>query len=363
MPELTVVIPTFNEAQNIGAVISGLEQSLAGIDWEAIFVDDNSPDGTAGRVREEALTNPRVRCLERIGRRGLSSACIEGMLASSAPYLAVMDADLQHDESLLPDMLERLRDQSFDVIVGSRYMGGGSSKDGLSPLREAGSRFATFLSRNLTRQELSDPMSGFFMLRREVLSASVDALYGKGFKILLDILSSHEQPLRLAELPYSMRSRSRGESKLDSSVVTDFLLMVLDRKLHGFVPARFLLFLMVGLSGVGVHMATLYLLHSLYGNAFSLAQACATLVAMTSNFFLNNLFTFRDRRLHGAALIRGLLSFYVACGMGAMINVALASFLFNLGAHWAVAGVSGAAVGAVWNFAMSSYFTWRRSTD
>jgi dolichol-phosphate mannosyltransferase len=359
MPDLTVVIPTFNETENIEPLIAGLETALENTDWEVIFVDDDSPDGTAERVHKLGLEDHRVRCLRRVGRRGLSSACIEGMLVSEAPYMAVMDADLQHDESVLPDMLAKLRDEPFDVVVASRYVGGGSSKDGLGPVRAAGSKLANFLSRAITRQKLTDPMSGFFMIKREVLEKSVKSLYGKGFKILLDIVSSYSGTLRVAEVPYDMRARAQGESKLDSSVVTDFLLMLLDRKVRGIMPARFLLFIMVGLTGVAVHMGMLFVTHSLFGSAFAWAQTVATFVAMTSNFFLNNVFTFRDRRLYGFELAKGLFSFYMACGIGALINIALASFLFGLGVHWALAGFAGSAVGAGWNFSMSSYFTWK----
>jgi dolichol-phosphate mannosyltransferase len=362
MPELTIVVPTYNEGENVEPLVASLNDSLTEVDWEVIFVDDDSPDATAARVFELSRHDSRVRCIRRVGRRGLSSACIEGMLASTSPFMAVMDADLQHDEKLLPGMVSALRDESFDLVIASRYIGGGSSREGLGAVRAAGSRLANFLSGAITSQKLSDPMSGFFMLRREVLERSVQSLYGKGFKILLDIVSSHPGPLRIHELAYEMRARTKGESKLDTDVVTDFLLMLLDRKINRFFPARFLLFAMVGLTGVAVHMATLYSVHLVYGSAFAWSQAASTLVAMTSNFFLNNAFTFRDRRLSGFKLIKGLFSFYVACGIGALINVALASFLFRLGSHWAVAGFAGAVVGAIWNFSMSSYFTWRKET-
>lgn len=281
-------------------------------------------------------------------------------MACQAPFMAVMDADLQHDESLLPAMLSRLVEGDCDIVVGSRYAAGGSSRQGLSPIRSAGSRLAIWLSRVVLRQRLTDPMSGYFMLPREVFEEAARSLYGKGFKILLDIIASHERRLVVAELPYEMRAREAGETKLDSAVVVDFLLMLLDHKLRSIVPARFLLFVVVGMTGVAVHMGTLYLTHFALGSSFTGAQSLATLVAMTSNFYLNNAITFRDRRLRGAALLRGLLSFYLACGLGALINVALASYLFDHGAHWAFAGLAGAAVGAVWNFSLSSFFTWRR---
>lgn len=363
MPELAIVIPTLNEADNVSPLVDCLQSALGNIDWEVIFVDDDSPDGTFEAVQALSRRNPRVRGLLRVGRRGLSSACVEGMLASTAEFLAVMDADHQHDESLLTGMLALLQSGEADVVVGSRYVGGGSSEHGLGHIRSVGSKLATRLSRWFSPQPLSDPMSGFFMLRRDVLVGAVKSLYGKGFKILLDILSAHDGPLRVVELPYDMKPRFAGESKLDASVVIDFLMMLLNRRLQGLIPVRFFLFVAVGLTGVGVHMGTLYAAFSLLGRSFTGSQALATFVAMTSNFFLNNLFTFRDRRLRGAAIVPGLLSFYLACSVGAVINVAFASFLFEKGLPWAAAGFFGAVVGAIWNFSLSSYFTWKRPAE
>jgi dolichol-phosphate mannosyltransferase len=363
VPELAIVIPTFNEADNVSPLVDCLQTALDTVDWEVIFVDDDSPDGTYRTVQSLSRKNPRVRGLLRVGRRGLASACVEGMLASSAEYLAVMDADHQHDESLLKGMLEVLQSGKADVVVGSRYAGGGSSEQGLGHVRSAGSKLATSLSRWFAPQPLSDPMSGFFMMRREVLDGAIKSLYGRGFKILLDLLSSHEGPLRVVEMPYDMKPRFAGESKLDAAVVIDFLMMLLHRKLHGMIPVRFLLFVAVGLTGVGVHMVSLYAVFGGLGQSFPWSQALATFIAMTSNFFLNNLFTFRDRRLRGTKIISGLLSFYLACSVGAVINVAFASFLFDRGLPWAAAGFLGAVVGAVWNFSLSSFFTWRRSVE
>lgn len=363
MPELCIVVPTFNEADNVRPLVEALDRALAGRRFEVIFVDDDSPDGTAARVQDLARERTDIRCIRRVGRRGLSSACVEGMLATHADYLAVIDADLQHDERLLPRMLDMLKNGDCDVVVGSRYLDNGSERGGLSPLRAAGSRLATRLGKSVFRQHLTDPMSGFFMLRRGVFDNAVDRLYGKGFKILLDIISAHDGRLRIAELEYRMRPRASGDSKLDHWVVADFLLMLLSKKVRGVVPARFFLFVLVGLLGVGVHMLGLYAAYSLLGQSFPGAQALATWLAMTSNFFLNNSFTFRDRKLTGVAVWRGLLSFYLACSLGALINVALASFLFDLGAHWALAGLVGAGIGAVWNFALSSWLTWRSVPD
>lgn len=144
-PELTVVVPTLNERDNIGMLVDLLDTALDTVNWEVIFVDDDSADGTAERVRELGRRDRRVRCLQRLGRRGLATACIEGALAASAPYIAVMDADMQHDEKLLPQMLAILKSEPVDLVVGSRYVAGGGI-GGLDAARANISAFATRLS-------------------------------------------------------------------------------------------------------------------------------------------------------------------------------------------------------------------------
>src|SRR5580658_3201134 len=228
MVELSVIVPTFNERDNIAEVVARLDKCLSGVPWEAIFVDDDSPDGTADRIREIARQDRRIRCIQRIGRRGLSSACTEGMMASSALYLAVMDADCQHDETLLPRMLEILRSGQCDVVVGSRYVDGGGIGN-WNESRAKMSRFATRLSRAVIKQDLSDPMSGFFGLRREALELSVHNLSNLGFKILLDLVASSSRPLRLTEIPYQFRNRHAGESKLDSQAAWEYMMLLADK--------------------------------------------------------------------------------------------------------------------------------------
>ncbi len=355
--ELTVIVPTYNERNNIHPFLSSLDKALQGIRWEVIFVDDDSPDGTAGAVRACAQNDARVRCIQRIGRRGLSSACIEGMLASSSPYLAVLDADMQHDETLLPTLLDHLEHHRQDIVVASRYMEGGSTGK-LSPTRVLISRFAGALSNPLLKKPLSDPLSGFFVLRRSYLDRTVRRLYGKGFKILLDLVASTVDDVQLAELPYSMRERRQGTSKLGIQVMIEYLMLIVHKLFGRLLPARFLLFSAVGLTGVFVHLATLAAIFNFTTAGFFISQAVATVVAMTSNFFLNNVFTFRDRRLTGIALFKGLLSFYIACGVGAILSVAVGEFLFERSVPYWLAGVTGAIVAAIWNFTLTSFFTW-----
>lgn len=357
--ELTVVVPTFNERDNIRPLVAALDKALAGVAWEVIFVDDNSPDRTADLVREMALDDPRIRCLQRIGRRGLSSACVEGMYASAAPFLAVMDADLQHDERLLPDMLGMLRGGEADIVIGSRYVEGGGTGD----WQHGRVRLANFARRvgcMVTRAPLRDPMSGFFMLKRPLIDQTVGRMSNRGFKILLDIFMSAKAPPRFRELPYAMRRRERGSSKLDLPVAWELFASIADKLIGRFIPVRFVMFVAVGGVGSLLHLALLGTFLQLLGQSFVVGQAVATVSAMTLNFLLNNLFTYRDRRIRGWRILRGLASFYLACGVGALINVVLAGYLYEGGIAWWLAGLLGAVVGAVWNFAVTTSFTWKR---
>ena len=357
---LSIIIPTLNERGNIEPLLALLTEALLEIEWEAIFVDDDSRDGTPEHIRAIARRNPRVRCLQRIGRRGLATACVEGVLACASPYVAVMDADLQHDERLLPEMVGVLESGAADLVIGSRYVAGGGIGDWSSG-RARISGMATRLARMICRADIADPLSGFFMCRREVFEAALRRMSGQGFKVLLDLLaSSPEPPPRVKELPYSFRERRHGESKLDAMIAWEYGMLLADKLVGRFVPVRFALFGLIGGLGLVVHLATLWLALNLLGLKFAAAQAVATVVAMTSNFALNNQFTYRDQRLRGGALLRGLVIFYLICGVGAVANVGVASYAFTSSHTWWLAGVAGAVVGSVWNFAMSSVFTWRR---
>jgi dolichol-phosphate mannosyltransferase len=356
MPELTVVVPAFRERENIVPLLAALKEALEGLDWETIVVVDDAFDGTEEVVREQAQRDGRVRCVHRIGRRGLASACIEGMLASSAPYLAVIDADLQHDETLVPRLLATAKAEKADVVVASRYMEGGSTGE-LAADRVRVSRLASALSRVLCKG-LTDPMSGFFVVRRAFLERVMRRLYGRGFKILLDLIAAAHGEVRISELPYRMRSRQHGESKLGARVIAEFFMLILYHLTGRLLPARFFLFSAVGVTGLAVHFAVLTAMFRATDGAFLASQALATAAAMTSNFFFNNIFTYGDQRLRGRRLWRGLVSFYVACGIGAVINIAVAEWLYlHSAAYWA-AGMTGAVVAAIWNFFTTASFTW-----
>lgn len=357
--ELSVVSPTFNEKPNIRPLVRKLHEALDGVEWEVIFVDDNSPDGTADEVKALAAEDPRVRGLKRIGRRGLAGAVLEGAMASAAPYVVVIDADLQHDETILPKMLQTLRAGQTDLVIATRYLEPEGLAQGLSVTRQRGSRLATWLSRRVLKTDVSDPVSGFFMARREVWERAGPMLSTEGFKVLFDLLASHPGPLRVAETPYRFRDRLEGESKLDSRVVVDYLGLILTKATRDVIPARAILFGVVGASGIVVNLVALAILRRTdVALAFAGAQFIAALIAMTSNYFINNAVTYHDRRKRGWALLSGYLRFCAACSAGLFVNVAVASFLHERLPITLVAGAIGAAFGAVWNYVTTALAVW-----
>jgi dolichol-phosphate mannosyltransferase len=351
------VAPAFNEAANLAMLAERLDRALAGIRWQLIVVDDDSPDGTAAAAKALALTDARVSCLKRLKRRGLAGAVIEGVMASAAPFVAVMDADLQHDETLLPSMLAVLREDRADIVIGSRYLGEGTAEAGLSVARGFGSRLANRLARIVLRAEVTDPVSGYFMLKRPIFDEAAAKLSDQGFKILFDLIATRRAPTRLLELPYTFSARQAGESKLDAMAVSDYLGLIISRLSGNLIPPRALLFFVVGASGLLVNLAAAWIgLRA--GLPFALAQGLAAFIAMTSNYLINNEITYRDRRLRGLKLLVGYLRFCALCGVGLVANVAVADLTYHLLGIWWAATVAGAVFGAVWNYVSTSLAVW-----
>jgi dolichol-phosphate mannosyltransferase len=358
-PELSVIVPTFNECDNVPVLIERLRAVLDGVNWEMIVVDDDSPDGTADVTRRIGATDSRIRCIRRVGRRGLAGACLEGMLASQARFAAVIDADLQHDDKLLTSMLAKMREGATDIVIGTRYAEGGSTGD-FSARRKWISVTATRVANQVLGRKLSDPLSGFFMLRREVIEPIAAKLSTHGFKILLDIVSTGGPSLRIAELPYTFGLRLQGASKLDARVAFDYAGLLLAKATHDLVSLRFIFFCLVGISGIAVHFAVLWAGVRLLGLEFGWAQALAIAVAIATNFHFNNQITYRDQRLTGANYVTGLLLFYVISSIGAISNLSVGTWLFGHEQTWWLAGIGGALMSVVWNYAVSSMMVWRR---
>jgi dolichol-phosphate mannosyltransferase len=355
---VTVIVPTFRERENIPLVVGRLDELLGDFDWEVVFVDDDSDDGSEAVLLDLSRRHPRVRAIRRIGRRGLASACLEGMASSSAEIFAVMDADLQHDETILPKMIAAFReDPELDLAVGTRYTGEGGFSN-WSKRRQFVSKFATLIEKSVLRTPLSDPMSGFFVIRRAVFEDTVRHMTGRGFKILLDIVLSAGRGLRTREFSYEFRARQHGESKLDVVVGLEYLYLLVDKTLGRLVPVSFVLYVLAGLSGLLLHLAVLGILYRSAGTPFIDAQISATLVAMVSNFLVNNAVTFRSRRLKGVMLGAGLTAYMAICALGAIVNVQSADYLFDHSIPWWFAGAAGALIGAVWNYAVSTQIVW-----
>lgn len=357
--QLTVVVPTLNEAGNVEILLDRLGLALAGIEWEAIFVDDGSTDGTPELVTRLAQADRRVRLLRRIGRRGLSSAVVEGALASTSPVIAVIDADLQHDEKVLPKLFAAIDRDGKELAIGTRYAGTGSTGE-WDEGRLKISRFATRLAGPLMKTHLSDPMSGLFAIRRDVLIEAAPNLSSVGYKILLDLVASAHRPLAVAEVPYTFGTRQSGESKLDHMVALEYLELLLDKTVGRFIPVKLIQFGAIGGLGVGVQLALLYLAFDGLHLPFRAAMTLAVIGAMTFNFTLNNALTYRDRQLKGWKWLTGLLSFYLVCSVGAIGNVGIGSLVHQQVGGLALSGIAGAIVGSVWNYVASGWLTWTR---
>jgi dolichol-phosphate mannosyltransferase len=350
-------VPTYNERGNVAPLVTRLEATLAGVAWEAVFVDDDSPDGTAREVKTIAARDPRVRCLRRVNRRGLAGACIEGILGSSAPYVAVIDADLQHDETLLPRMLDSLKSGRSDLVVATRFGAGGSAQ-AMSPTRESGSRLARRLAWMLGGVALSDPMSGFFAIRRDRFEPLAASLSPDGFKILLDIVMRARGTLRVAEEPYSFGPRVYGKSKLDARVVLEYLGLLLSRASRDAVTPRFLSHALVGVVGLVVQLVAMRVGLAL-GLAFIQAYALGAVVALGASFVVTNLLlTHSDRRLRGFSVIPGLLVFGVTSAFGLVAGIGVAAWLYTLRPVWWLAGAVGSVVGTVCSHATSPRLSW-----
>jgi dolichol-phosphate mannosyltransferase len=357
---VSVVLPTFNERDNLSAVCCQIEKALEGWRWEIIVVDDDSPDGTWETARLMGSLDARIRCIRRLGRRGLATAVIEGISASNATYVAVMDADMQHDVTLLPRMLQALSAGDADLVVGSRYLEG-TGVPGWTAGRHWLSRLATMMTGRRVLERLSDPMSGFFAMPRVVFEAHVRRLSGLGFKVLLDFVHVAPLELKILELPYNFSARVAGASKMSSEVAWQFLLMLLDQRLGRFIPVRFLAYSSVGLLGVGVHYLLLLTFMEGLDLAFLPSQTLATLGTITFNYSLNNRWTYAGHSLRGWSWLRGLGSFTLVCGLGAACNVGIASYLFDHQTGWPLAAAVGILVSAVWNFSVSARYTWNMS--
>ena len=357
---ITVIVPTLNEVDNIEKFISRIQKVLEQTKFQILFVDDNSKDGTINRINEFKKRYDNIDLIVRVGRRGLSGACIEGIQKAKSTYFVVIDCDLQHDEKLLVKMLKAFNEnKSLDLVVGSRHVNNGNSNKGLSYIRNLGSRYAIKLTQKLLKIEINDPMSGFFMAKKSSILSILNKLQPNGFKILADILATSRGNLITKELGYEFKKRDFGHSKMNFSVMLELLGLILSHLSFGIISIRFVLFGFVGFSGVLVQLMSTYFFFKILALSFFYSHLISILITMTSNFYLNNSLTFKDHSLAGRSFFKGLISFYIVCSMGAFANIAVAEKIFNSIEIWHFASLIGALVGALWNFIFSSLFTWK----
>lgn len=358
MTEISIIIPTYNEVKNIPILIALLREHLHGLSWQAIIVDDDSPDGTYQIAKEISEKDKRISCIRRINERGLSSACIEGMTASKAKYLAVIDADLQHPVETLPKMLTEIKDMRADILVGTRYKYGQISSDW--PFhRRIISKVATNLSKLiLSKKTVTDPMSGYFLITKELFEQVRPKLSGVGFKILFDILTVAPSSVKISEYPIKFGIREHGESKLNSLVAWQFFMSIAQRMTLGAISISALSYFSVGTLGVLLHFIIFYFLFILLRIPFEISQFFSSAFSMLGNFLLNNTLTFRP-----IVLVRqkftGYFKYATICLLGACLNTFIAAQCFTIGVQpYLSAGIGILAV-AFWNYLLSKKIVWR----
>ncbi len=355
---LSIIVPTYNETGNVSLLVQRLHAALGDIAWEVLFVDDNSSDGTADEIYALSQADPRVRLILRVADRGLAKSSIQGMLSAKGRNLLVMDADGQHDPTVIMDMLERLESEGLDIISAARKLDQTGEDGTLSATRQTLSRTANSMSCRVIGKDLIDPMTGFFLIRRDRFLPIAVRLQDAGFKLLLDILHS-DKSLKHEEILFRFGQRVHGESKLDALVMWQFATFLMSRATGKILPPSLISFIFVGGSGVFVHFLTLYSLLGL-GLSFAVAQIGATTIAASSNFVLNNILTFRDKRLIGRAMVIGYFKFLAAASVGILANVSAAVLTYGTLTDFIfVATLAGIAIDTIWKFAVSRRLIWK----
>ncbi len=355
---ISIILPTYNERQNLPILVERLEKVLVGRDFEVLVMDDNSPDETWLLARELSETRPWLRSIRRLANRGLSPAVIDGFKAAEGDILLVMDADLQHDENVIPKFIEAF-ENGAELVVGSRKVDGGGVEN-WSMVRRFVSWTATQMAHLVLPRTVTDPMSGFFAVRREFFQNISEEINPKGFKILLEIAARAKGRV-IREVGFTFRGRIYGESKLSAKVMTQYLQALYELSFGKFIPLRFVKYGIVGASGVVVNLGGLKLGKELFALSSSQATAFGIEISVITNFVLNNSWTFRDAKLSGVrGLALGLASFHVVCLAGALINFAIATYLRNKGlSNDYFADLFGIVVATIWNYIVNTRATWR----
>lgn len=377
-PQLSVITPTFNEVDNVVPLLDKLEAALVDLSHEILVVDDDSPDRTWEVAEEYAATHPSVRVLRRFSDHGLSSAVMAGMEASTGKVIAVIDADMQHDERVLPDMVAVLESGDADLVVGTRAADGGSYGE-WSAFRRVVSWVAAMIARVFLRVSTTDPMSGFFAISRDAYRTAAPAVNAQGFKILLEFIGRNPG-LRVAEVGYEFRNRVAGETKLSPSIIRSYLLAVFELRFGRQVKGQFFLYCLVGASGVMINLAVFSLFELLDAGSIDVGFArplrwsliAGIAASVVTNFVLNNYFTFWERRYRRHHLVQGFALFALVSGLGVIVHVAVFQFLqengwgndvFGEGPTRLIHDGVGFVVALVSNYFLNVNYIWRRRPE
>lgn len=354
---ISIICPTLNEEKNIAPLYQKVV-NLVKEDWELIFVDDNSSDHTQDEVQKLARLDHRVRLINRIGRKGLASAAAEGFLCAMYNHCVLLDADLQHDINNINTMAAEASLGGFDLVVSSRFKE--EQTLGLSAGRTRMSKTGNRMIDLILHRSLTDPLSGCFLIKKDVYLRLHRELILSGFKILFDILSCPSgRLLKVAEIPIKFLDRHAGESKLRKSVLLEFMATYVMRAVERFIPLTFIKFSLIGALGILFHYVILSFLLGLHWLDFSGSQLMTSYLVMISNFLLNNQYTFSDKRLYGGQLFLGIIKFMFFCSFGALISLGFAFYLKNIGFAPVIAGVLGTVAGSLWNYVLNVAYTWR----
>jgi dolichol-phosphate mannosyltransferase len=348
-PIVSVVVPTYNERENIDELLSRINESLSGVDYEVVVVDDNSPDGTAERVMELSSKYP-VKLVRRAGKLGLSSAILDGVKVCSGDYVVVMDADLQHPPEVIKELLRNAG--RCDIVIASRYVRGGGTA-GFPLIRRVISLGATYMARILVPQarRVKDPLSGFFLARRELIEGAEVAV-PSGYKILLEIISQHDN-LKICEVPYVFQSRIRGESKLGKKEILSYV-----RQLLMIMPDYYK-FAVVGASGVFVNLGVVWLLAYMLSIPHFIASIIGIEASLINNFVWNDLWTFRKRRF-GKRWWR-FLKYHVSTVVGTLAQYTVSQLAYYLLLKESLLSQAlGIIVGFIANYLISKKYVWKK---
>jgi len=356
--DLSIVVATLNEEQNVKLLYNLIKASLdTKLKWEVIFVDDDSADDTVIKVNRLIEKNSNIKLIKRLNSRGLSSALIDGALSSNAKYILFMDSDLQHNPKFIFGMYERINRENLDIVSASRFSQ--NKKIGLVDKRYKISILVNKIINKIFNINMLDSLTGFFIIEKKFFNKSVKNLSNKGFKLLLDIILSNKEYIKNQEITFEFNKRHSGFSKLDNKIIIDFIYLIIDKLIGWIVPARYILYSIVGSLGVIVQIVSFYLIYNQLNLFFSISNIISIFIAMNFNYNLNNIFTYSDLRLRGKKYIKGMFLFYFFCGFGALLNFFTSQIIFSLFSLDFFSVIIGAVIGSIWNYSMNTSFNWK----